>query len=518
MFKPENIFFVQGHGDTERSSSPLSDTAFGPALLEYDRFKLPENVFTVSSREVGLATEPSSEPAQHLKTRAHTLAIPDKTKDYKTYTKQLRDLGKDLFETLVWKDKILRELWEGKENEYRHRKKNNSLQIPHLLHTHGHKHTDYNSLAKDIQLRDSFLFSAPNDNLSLGSFMTRGSSPEWHISKNGFNFGIQKDFFVSGVAPLNELSKQKINTLDILLPKDFFNHPLNTWHDKTKNLSKDYQEAWKEIILEKTPYALASYYQGNKGFGQEIKDFLKFPFTPYQRALMSKNAPDEFCIKVVGHFIDALKSLYFWSTKYDTEADFLSKKTTEFMYSKSSKQVVEETLAKKQNNEPKLFIFYHCRSIGSDNTTYRKYFNEYEAVTKKPTLSRVLSTAAALGNQANMEGFSYNTIQQNIVKKEIDDLELKIYTIDGVYKKVMETVEQLQAGTYKQSKANLRLKKPMPTIEEQEAKLVELNKKKADIEDQILDKKARLLFMGGRRKIKLTRKQRKHRNNTTRRK
>ncbi len=373
VFKPENVYFIQGHGSVI-SKEHILDSQYGPLHLEFDRFFLPSNVFTASSREIGLNTPPDDKVIFNLVSNKENLLLPIQSSSYAEYTKQLRDLGKELFTVLVKTGDRAEETWKGMVNQY-------GKDIPEIIHTHGPVHEVLkNQSVKDYR-RDLFLFSAPNDALDLGarSLQTLGFNKEG--SKSKILLKIWDGWFVSGIAPLNELASRDpelLNQFRLVMPSSFFSKCMKDLYKECKKLSDSEIEDWKEMIQNQ--------YSSGKGRDPRDKEYD-----------ISEMTNEEFREKIIERFLNKVKACYFWEPTYENEAKFFEKSIDSLQFRMNSKDIVDTILNFREKkglpNEPILVLFYHCRTIGSNlGNVYGKAFESMP-----PSISRSLSTSAATG-------------------------------------------------------------------------------------------------------------------------
>lgn len=380
MFRPENIFLVHGHGQTTKYEK-LKQTPFGPLVFEFQRFNVPPLVFTASSRELGINAPPSNELIKGIQQDSFVeqLAIPNYQGAYNDYTSSLRTLGKSLFDVVVPTrpppDGMLSMLWMILESS------SPTGVIPKLIHTHGPMTASYKTQPVIDQKRDYFLFSHPDDQVELNTLFDPHSQIK-NVPTNAF-FSFRKGYLISGIIPVNELREadRNIFSFDILLPSSFFKKRLNDWGVEPSKISDTQCREWRDLIL-------------NADFTETTTEIT---------AIVATDDRD-FCRQYVAKIKDFFRRIYFWSTKYQTLDNFYSYSLDKFPMKLKSKNIAH-FIKNIHPSEPKLIIFYHCRSIspqisglaGWYNNAYMNAVSRIETAKGRPLLARTYSNSAALG-------------------------------------------------------------------------------------------------------------------------
>ena len=402
-FKPENIFYVQGHGGSKEiynARSRRQTSALNPfgERTEFERIDVSKNVFTASIFEVGLAVPPVVDPIIGLKNLNKGLKVPEFTQSYYTYTKTLRDLGYDLWKIIfppssTFEQTIFFDFNDAYMQQY-------GIPIPKTFRMHGHKHPDYSSLPQQEQKRDYFLFSSPNDEIWLSTFQSIQSddTPSTKTDIGGITF--IKDCMLSGIIPLNELQASKgLFTVGIIIPTTFYSTPLKNWKNLIPSLSPAIIQNWKTQIQNSMQDYEYFKVDGNSDLEKKTK---------IENILNSIDFANQFIDLIIGN----LKQLYFWSIDFPTEADFLNKmldttNSNAIQRKSTSDEVIRKIQQKRGTKEPILIIFYHCRSAlvdpsrgiyGYYNNASQGFAKQWKRVTKKPLLARSYSRSALEGN------------------------------------------------------------------------------------------------------------------------
>jgi hypothetical protein len=378
MFKPENIFLVHGHGETS-SYGKLKQTPFGPVLYEFQRFNVPPLVFTASSREVGMNTPPHSDLTESIRTQSDvdTIHIPTYTGTYDEYTNSLRTLGTEVFDVMVpsGPDGILSTMWMILESS------SPTGALPRKLHTHGPMIQSYKTQPAVIQKRDYFLFSHPDDSLDLNTLLSVQNKMT-QVPSNPY-FSYQKGFMISGVIPVSELREpdRTLFSFDVLLPTFLFSKKLSEWHTEFANIPIARLAEWKDLLL-------------NSGLVTNNSEILSIP----------KGDDTVFCREYLTKIKGFFRRIYFWSTKYKDISAFYSHTISKFPMRLKSKNIAH-WVKNIRPKEPKLILFYHCRSINPRvsglgnwyNNDYMNAISRIESAKGAPILARSFSTSASEG-------------------------------------------------------------------------------------------------------------------------
>ncbi len=480
-FKPENIFLVHGHGGSQEiydARSPQQTSALNPfgERTEFKRTDVPKNMYTASLFEAGLAAAPSIDYINTLRNAGSDFKVPEYNLTYYSYTKSLRALGEKLFPYFFppgsdIEQSTLALLKMDYQMQY-------GVDMPERLRTHGHKHPDYQSLTEAERKRDFFLFSTPDDSISLLTTVLTGSaSTKTTIG----TITIVSDNMISGIIPLNELkNKRGLYKIATVLPTQFYSIPIKDWKSKLSSLSAQTYTEWKELIVckaESLDYYNLQASVSNSNFDQYTDDTCqaerkKIRLLEEEKMIKNRkmdkvfeilNAKDPQTEKITNKafgeaFIDLmiknLKEVFFWSTHFATEADFLNKTLNNITYSTTSKNIIANIQQKRGTQEPVLIIFYHCRSIPTPlatgsyhNDPLTQLSNEWQQATHRPLLARSYSRSALEGNAKTQGLTNLQLATSNRLKRQTNFSTLKSMgyankNISNAYMKAYSNVNQ----------------------------------------------------------------------------
>ena len=430
VFKPENVFFVHGHGGSKEifnARLPTQTSAPNPfgERTEFERIEVPKNVYTASIFEAGLAAPPQEAYITALKTFNNDVKVPEFNQSYYTYTKSLQTLGEKLFPYIFPPGTSMDMLYENFNYDYQMQY---GMDMPKRLRTHGHQHPAYASLTQPEQKRDYFLFSTPNDEITLLTTILTGNS---RTRKTIGSITIVKDYLISGIIPLNELKGTRgIYQVGTVLPTQFYSRPMKDWDGLLATLPAQTYLEWKELVkmnMEDLAYFKVDASVSNSNFDiytddtcqEERKKLRSFKEesilkmrkeTIVLKIINARNTRGdldnrEFGKQFIQLMIKNLKEIFFWSTHFATEAEFLNKSLDSISTIMTSDEIIRRIQQKRGTQEPVLILFYHCRSI-PQRLISGDYYNDpmaglatvWQTNIGRPLLARSYSRTAYEGN------------------------------------------------------------------------------------------------------------------------